>query len=56
MSKKAEWERERRERLKAEGNVSVQLWVKKDNRPMLQALQNDMRNKRIVNVIFEGEE
>ena len=54
MSKRAEKERERRERLKAEGNVSVQLWVSEENRAILQALQGDMRNKRIINVIFEG--
>lgn len=56
MSKRAEWERERRERLKADGNVNVQLWVSEENAALLKALQGDMRSKRIINVIFEGEE
>ena len=55
-SKRSQWERNRRERLKAEGNVSVQVWVLKDNAALLKALQGDMRSKKIVNVIFEGEE
>ena len=54
-SKRSQWERDRRERLKAEGNVSVQVWVSEDNAALLKALQGDMREKRIVNVIFDGE-
>ncbi len=53
---RAQYERERRQKLKGDGCAMIQVWVSEDNAVLLKALQRDMREKRIVNVIFEGEE
>ena len=54
--KRAEYERDRRKRQKESGLADCRLLVLPENNALLKALQSDMRGKRIVNVIFEGEE
>lgn len=56
MSKRAEYERERRKRQKEAGFSDCRLNIKPENKVLLKAFEGDMRSKRIVNVIFEGEE
>ena len=55
MSKRAQYEKERRGRLKAEGNEKVELYVLVENKTLLQSLQCDMRQKKIKRIVFEGE-
>ena len=53
---RAEYERERRKRQKESGLADCRLIVLPENNALLKALQGHMREKKIVNVIFEGEE
>ena len=55
MSKRTQYERDRRERLKAEGQKILHIWVKPENKTLLQSLQGDMRQKKIKRIVFEGE-
>lgn len=55
MSKRTQYERDRRERLKAEGQEILHIWVRPENKTLLQSLQGDMRQKKIERIVFEGE-
>lgn len=54
MSKRAEYERAKRERLKDAGLVKLELWVTPENKRILKAFEHDMRKKEITHFGLEG--
>ena len=52
----AEKQKNKEEKLRESGLTQVRLWVKPNNKTLLKALEKPMREREVVNVIFEGEE
>ena len=53
-SKAAQWERDKRKRLKDAGLVKMELWVLPANKVIIKAHESDMREKEIETINLQG--